>query len=63
MPSRTMPMCFSTVWTRRLVPGTSILEISIFSTPSTTPSLHCRPTTVLRGEGGGGGEGGHISAA
>jgi hypothetical protein len=53
VPSRTMPMCFSTVWTRRLVPGTSILEISIFSTPSTTPSLHCRPTTVLRGEAGG----------
>lgn len=43
----TMPICLSTVWMRRLAPGTRSFEWMSFSTARTTPSWTLRPIAVL----------------
>ncbi len=42
----TTPRCLSTVAMRLLAPDLSSLDVTIFSTASTTPSLHRIPTEV-----------------
>jgi hypothetical protein len=43
----TSPMCRSTVWIRRLAPGTKSFECTSFSTANTIPSFTRRPIAVL----------------